>query len=1179
MTPKIYGPDGVPRETTVFTTTLPTRFFRGTMDPGTVDMQISIRGGPFTSDPDLIVFEANQFTFPNPNAFPEGLDLSPGQNLIEVRAVSLVGSLSTPASVQVTLVQTADIGLIGGVPTRIYLERKDQTVLLHAGGVEDSRFQGVNFYASRFAGGGAVGYQRINLDIVADYDAVEETTTLRDFTANTKVALAPDGTPAADPLYVHLSQIQSSTSDVLEHLEDVELTSMELAAGLLQAEQKTLLKTDFVQVVEVPETARSLRTTVNLSVVVVRRIYKFLHGRQFGPTSVPPTISLGEFASLPNTEPLFYVATAVYYDPDLRTEVESTFSAEIVGEPVTIRTVVGTFPSPSRLQVVQEVLGSLLRVQPVLDVTPGSVIRDTLVDPLASEVIKIRFLVDFIARSQSLDTLLAIDGLESDGSSTPVARSPYKQALQNALGLAVAADVQIILDTAFEQLASRSGVFRSPGTKSRGIVTFYTRNKPTATIFLSLGTRVASGTLSFVTTIDAVIPLAQLASYFNPTTGFYSVDVPVEAEREGVAGNLGAGQIRTILSVLPGLSVTNSSRTFGGQNRQGNAALAQTTRGALAGVDTGTERGIFQVAASIAGVEEVTVISAGDALMQRDYDIDYHKHVGGKVDVWIRGVSQGDVTDVFAFTYDVARDVQFVVVGNPLDLVFRAQQKQLSPTHPIAEMLDDAVLGLGFRNASTGSYFDLGGVQILDYRTIQLSSDKVQPTFTFGQVLLGDIRFATSMKFTFTRQPVGEVIRVSGQVSGVLPAANYKLVKPQSPLRKGRSTEAGDYLQILQVGSVPSGALRTVVSELHVLLAEFPEFLGNLGVNPLTIRVFNASRTIEYKGPETPSGIADFVVEAGTATRAVAIRRTPESMISSGQSVLVDYRHAENFTVAYTTNFVVGTAQSVMNQAKHAAADILLKAALPVPVDIIATIALRAGASRPEVDRRLRTTFATFLRSLPQGSALRQSDVLALFDRAEGVSFVQTPLTKMSRSANSVVVGEVVPTSDASEVQLLLGTGLQPYSTPTVRTWLLLLPLAAATSTGGGPDTNYRGVSQDDTELVLRVSNPQSLAQSAGQTYIIGQDGLSIPGYSDDATLLSEKPTLTSLELQALRRTRTQNRVLVSLAVDDSPVGYTYRVTYVVAEVATGTQDLVTDDLEFFEVGNLLLNYTEDPHG
>jgi len=78
---------------------------------------------------------------------------------------------------------------------------------------------------------------------------------------------------------------------------------------------------------------------------------------------------------------------------------------------------------------------------------------------------------------------------------------------------------------------------------------------------------------------------------------------------------------------------------------------------------------------------------------------------------------------------------------------------------------------------------------------------------------------------------------------------------------------------------------------------------------------------------------------------------------------------------------------------------------------------------------------------------------------------------------------------------------------------------------------------------------------------------------------LSTTPTMTNTQLVEVRKQKTANRVLISLPVDDTPVGYTYRVTYVVAEMATGALDLLTGDLEFFEAGNLLLNYTEDRHG
>src|SRR5690348_6876934 len=196
-TPKVIGPDGVARETTLFSTTMPSRFFRGTIDADTVDMQISIRGAAFTSDPDLIVFEGSTFSFPNPTTFPEGLELAAGLNVVEVRSISFSGAVSASARVEATLVQESDTGLVGEIPSNISVEQKQDTVEIRIEGVADSTFRGMNFYASRFQGGGATGYQRININVVTDYVAVQETSNIGSLTVDSAVATKPDGTPAA----------------------------------------------------------------------------------------------------------------------------------------------------------------------------------------------------------------------------------------------------------------------------------------------------------------------------------------------------------------------------------------------------------------------------------------------------------------------------------------------------------------------------------------------------------------------------------------------------------------------------------------------------------------------------------------------------------------------------------------------------------------------------------------------------------------------------------------------------------------------------------------------------------------------------------------------------------------------------------------------------------------------
>ena len=1174
-TPKIIGPDGVARENTLFSTTMTSRFFEGTMEESTVDMQISIRGGAFTSDPDLIIFEGTTFSFPNSTSFPDGLEFGAGKNVIEVRSISFSGAVSTSARLEVTLVQESDIGLLGTVPTNVSVEQLDDEVEIRVEGVNDPTFRGINFYASRFSGGGATGYQRVNLNTVSDFVTVQETTNIGSLQVESAVATNADGTVAADPLYVKIKETQTSSNDILENLEDIVLTP-ELAAAITEQEQANLLQTDFVQVFEVPETTTVIRSTYSVDSLIARPFYTFKHNRQFGSANIPATVPVGVFASTPLTEPLFYVTSALFFDDATLLEVESAFSTEVSAQPTVIRQNVGTFPAPSRLEIVEDTISAIGRTTPQIAIQPGAVIRDTVVDPVANEAVRLRFLVDFLYRIQSFDTLLQIDGIGANGTPIAVAQSPYKQALQRVFELQNPGDVQAIIDLSFDQLSSRNGVFRQSGDRARGFVIFFTRTRPTSTIFIPLGTRVASGSVQFVTTTDGAIPINNIASFFDPATNTYRIELPIEAASPGTAANLGAGQIRTIVSSLPGLSVTNSNATFGGTNQETNLELSIRARNALAAVDSGTERGTLQTAADVAGVQEVSIVAAGDALMQRDYDEDFEKHVGGKVDVWLRGESLGTVTDTFAFTFETAQDVQFAIIGNPAILQFRALDETLTVENPIAAMIDDVTEGLGLRNATTGAFFDLTDVEIIDYRTIQLSIEVFQPPVTFGDIVLGDYRYITTTRFVFTRQPVTSVTSVTGTISGLLSTDNWEFVRPDDPLILGRSTKAQAYLNVLQINGVPSGDSITVTNEQHILLGEFNEFVSNLGANPLTVSVTSSDGTILYRGPSDPSGVSDYTIVPGGQTTALAIRRTANSAIVSGQTVLVSYEHVENFTVLYQNNFVIPSTQAVLDAQKHLTADVQGKAAIQVPIDITATVVTVSGFRTSTADTNVRTNLTTFLRALPAGSAVRQSDIIAVIDNTSGVSYIESPLRKLSRGAGSLVVRESVSSEDG-EVMLLVGTPAVPYSTDTVKTWLLENPLDNPTTTGGGDGTQFAGVFQDDRALTLQLSSPEFLHEGPDRAFIIGNDGLIIPGFTDDQTIENNFPSAnTAQEIQAIRQDLTANRMIVSLGANDRPQVHAYTVTYTVAFLETRVQDIEGSSLEVFEVGSLIFTFAED---
>jgi hypothetical protein len=560
--------------------------------------------------------------------------------------------------------------------------------------------------------------------------------------------------------------------------------------------------------------------------------------------------------------------------------------------------------------------------------------------------------------------------------------------------------------------------------------------------------------------------------------------------------------------------------------------------------------------------------------MQRDLNAE-GEHKGGKVDIWVQGENIATVTDTFAFTFDVAQDVQFEVLS-VADLTFRAVDPDVSASNPIVEMLDDPTVGYEFRNATTGEVFNLSGVTVTTYDTIKLNTGIPQPAVSLTDVVLGSYRRQTGTAFVLPRQPVSEITSVVGVVSGTLPEEAYLLVHPDAPLDTGRSALAGDFLQINGFtdstgATIPSGETITVTDESHVLVGQYPEFLDSLGANYLTIVVKSADGLITYAGPNDPSGAPDYQITLGTQTTAVSITRTEASAIPNGATVLVSYEHDENFTVTYTTNLIVSLTQGAVDDKKHATADVIVKDAIPAPIDIEATVVLVRGRDSGTVDTTLRTNLSNFFSNLRLGDAVRQSDIIDVIERTSGVSYVLVPLTKMVRSAESTVVREALSTDTVSESVLLAS-----LTTNASIVYLLTQELTAATVDGAGAEGDFKAVFQDDValDLLLGSATLTSLGAASGLAYVIGGVGAVIDGYSDDATLEAEGYTTASAK-QARRVALTANRVLVSVEPGDAPTNHSYAVTYVVGE-DSGAKNIDPGAAEYCDGGTFTFTYDED---
>jgi hypothetical protein len=1152
--PQFLGPDGVLRQDYQFTTTLATRFFTGTMDPDTVDMQVSLRGASFTSNPDWITFEGSTFIIPNPSVYPEGLTLFQGENKVQVKSVLSNGTTSGLASVTASLSTDKDLATSYSPPSGIYIEQQDNTVQVFVEGLSAGGAQGYHFYASTAPGGGLEGYYRINPTMVISGETTEDVRPLGTLSVDADIASLPGGSPAADPLYV---RVRGTQTDRLG----------------------TLLQADFDESVEVPESASRVRmeTTVQTVRDVVQ--FSFVHDRQATLSSINPAIPHSSLSAVPLEDPLYYVVTAVYYTDGV--EIESPFSPEVAGAPLVVTPSVGAFPTVSRQQITDTVIGSIYRTHPQVRVEPGSVLRDTFIDPFSTEAQRIRFILQFLHDAQSFTTLLRIDDPGFTGVSVPVSQSAYKQGIKQAFYLSSDVDVQALIDNTFDKLASNVGVVRRGGTRARGEVTLSVSGQPSSSIPFPIGTGVLAGGTRFRTTSSTVISTTGQGRNYNPLTGKFFARAYVQADDIGSQGVVAAGQITALENNTVRVQVTNESPTFGGRDRESNRDLAIRSQGRLASVDSGTLQGYQHHAADQAGVLQAQVIEAGNPLMMRDRNPETGKHFGGKVDVWVRStddINEARATDTFAFGFETAEDIRFIPVGLLSDLRFRALDNRLSSSNPILELLDYPNAGLEFVNASQGYSFNITGATYPAYNEVQLSSVYNDPTqHTLTDIVFGAYRYRTSDRYVLTRQPPVAIISLVGASSGVVSPSVYGLYRASSPLVLGRSVRAADYLMVTSpLGAIPGGLLSpaVVAGESHVVL-EGVEYLNNLGTNPYTVRVFNNDRTLEYYGPfNITGGVQDWRIVSGSETSPMGIALTETSRITQGQVVLVDYMHDENFVVEYTYTSVIGVTQNAVDANSHITADVLVKAAVRVPVDITATIVLRPRQTKNQVDSLVKSNLAQLFGVLALGDPLYESDVIRAIDQTDGVSHVVTPLVKLTRGDDAMVVREPILVNRVGGA-----SKLDAWSSPSVHSYILADALDSVTDDAGGPSTAFRGVFQDEERLVHVETRPNSfgfpLRSSVGQAFIIGSEGIEILGYSDNATLQVQFPFATPEDLQQKRIQITANRVVVTVAPENHPSDYSYTVTYTV-QGDTGTKSIDPGPVEYLVLGDLEFTYDQE---
>ena len=1133
---------GKTSQTITFTTNQTTIALSGVIDVKTVDVQVSINGAAFVSDPTLVLLGDMTFTVPNPSSYPNGLVLTPGVNSIQVRAIDLAGGVSAPAVASITQIPNV-VSAIGYIPTGIQVQRnRDYVAILIAAPQAESAtsvaystpepvWQGFNVYAGAMAAG-AAGYYRVNNTVLQAQTTYEQETT----------SIYADSTTWTNTPYN--VRVRVTVEDVF---------------GRELAERLNVLH-------DITQYNGQIQFESNVNSILQTQYVEFDHYRD--GTLSQNIINSDQFTDVSDSSPLYYVITAVYWDPTNHVQFETPYSQEVLGTPLVLDTTVKQLPQRVQHDIVTDFIAAIQRVDTTVACIPGSTTRDVSCDPFASEAERIWFIVNFVHSCGSFLTLLQIDDANNDGISDPVASSAYKQALKAAMGFVNDTDVQALIDTQFDNLAANFSITRLPGNPAVGSVIVYTTSVPTqdipipslTAVWSTANTNTNTSSIRFNVGGTYTMYAAQASSYYNFNTQQWEIPVDVTAATIGSAGNVPAGSITSITGVS-GVQVINRAATVLGTDQESNADLAARAMLGFVSVDSGTMGGYKAICAKQQGVVKSMVVMAGDALMMRDWDALRQKHIGGKIDVWVEGVLERQVTDTFAFTFAIAQGIRCTIIDIP-SLTFQVQDSRVTANTPIVELLSGS--NYGVYNATTGEAYVVQNYVLVDYQTFRLDTTVPQPATHVDDIITADYRFRSINDFTLTLQPVRRIVSVVGEASGALaPNTNYVLYKTEDPLLNGESTIAHNYVQLIQANGIPLGETITVNDEAHVMIGFEPEPLLSIGINTATLRVFNMDRSIEFLGPANAE--PDFDILPGTPSTPVSIVRTSDSQIANGLQVSIDYVNDENFAVTYVVNDLLQQMQQRIDTMRNITGDAIAKQTVDNLVDIETTVQLVTGATKDNVDPAIRTATSDMLDQRTVGQGVAQSDAIRSIDSTEGVSYEIVPLARFAYADGSQRLRELV-TTEYDLMPSLYFEGNVVY--------LLSDPLENPTTDTGGYANEHHGVFQDDIAMTMA----QSLAlvgSNPNQAWIIGSEGAVIQGWSDDATLIAAGFT-TAAAIAAERLRRTANHVLVSLATlqggPDLPTNHVYSCSYIVRG-DSGAHDFTAAPMEYLSLGNFTITY------
>lgn len=383
-------------------------------------------------------------------------------------------------------------------------------------------------------------------------------------------------------------------------------------------------------------------------------------------------------------------------------------------------------------------------------------------------------------------------------------------------------------------------------------------------------------------------------------------------------------------------------------------------------------------------------------------------------------------------------------------------------------------------------------------------------------------KYRDTSPIVLTNQPVDTIVSISTSNGGTLTEqTQYIFNKVDNLLLDGNSTHATRSIQLIYdpILNLPNGNLLRQVDTINLVGLEQKQ-LSKKGADSFTIVVTDLTKTITYI-----ENVDYTIISPTTPIDYTYILRTNTSSILDGQDILITYQYGELVTVSYNVNSLIISIQNSVDKKRHLTADVLVKQANIIHVDLEFTIKLRPNTNIPVVKNELATALYTELDSKKIGDRVNQSDIIRIIDQNTSVDYVVLPLTRMTIADGTHIANE----------QLInpLWTVYQSGAATCYKTNVNQLKYKTLGS--NSDSSKFWRVSQDDRELTL-VASENLVATGAGRAFI-----------------------------------KSDGAVYVSTIDSDDPASHKFTVAYnVFGEL--GSKDIVISDLDYLSLHALIIH-------